>query len=161
MPVKPYTIALRILHTARYGPDIHDPRLLDTYLGSSSLVRGYSATRVMESECTTSQCFALDSLLGTGVVVGKLEARAPLLSVFSSRMRYGTIPLDVFAFADAGTTWGTGGSRLTTVSRTWIRSVGGGVRANAMGVVFDLAAEHALDLRQSGWRFAVDLRPGF
>jgi len=161
MPVKPYTIALRILHTARYGPDIHDPRLLDTYLGSSSLVRGYSATRVMESECTTSQCFALDSLLGTGVVVGKLEARAPLLSVFSSRMRYGTIPLDVFAFADAGTTWGTGGSSLTTVSRTWIRSVGGGVRANAMGVVFDLAAEHALDLRQSGWRFAVDLRPGF
>jgi hypothetical protein len=30
-----------------------------------------------------------------------------------------------------------------------------------MGVVFDLAAERALDLRQSGWRFAFNLRPGY
>jgi len=162
MPVKPYTVALRILHSARYGPGKDDPRLLDTYLGSSSLVRGYSGTRVVESECSSNECAALDSLLGTGVLVGKLEVRAPLLSAFSSRMRYGTIPLDIFAFADAGTNWGgTSGRRLTTLSRTWIRSVGGGVRANAMGMVFDFAAERALDLRDSGWRFAFSLRPGF
>jgi hypothetical protein len=30
-----------------------------------------------------------------------------------------------------------------------------------MGMVFDLAAEHPLDLNQQGWRFAVNLRPGF
>ena len=162
MPIKPYTIALRILQSARYGPGKDDPRLLDTYLGSSSLVRGYSGTRVVQSECSTNECAALDSLLGTGVLVGKLEIRAPLLSAFSSRIRYGALPLDMFAFADAGTTWGgPGGPRLTTLSRTWIRSVGAGVRFNAVGVVFDFAAEHALDLRQSGWRFAVNLRPGY
>jgi hypothetical protein len=162
MPVKPYTIALRILHSARYGPGKNDPRLLDTYLGSSSLVRGYSGTRVVQSECSTNECAALDSLLGTGVLVAKLEIRAPLLSAFSSRIRYGAIPLDMFAFADGGTTWGgPGAPRLTTLSRTWIRSVGGGVRANAMGVVFDFAAERALDLRHSGWRFAFNLRPGY
>ncbi len=162
MPVKPYTVALRILHSARYGPGKDDPRLLDNYLGSSSLVRGYSGTRVVQSECSSNECAALDSLLGTGVLVSKLELRAPLLSVFSSRMRYGAIPLDMFAFADAGTTWGgPGGPRLTTMSRTWIRSVGGGVRANAMGVVFDFDVERALDLRDSGWRFAFNLRPGF
>jgi hypothetical protein len=94
--------------------------------------------------------------------VGKLEIRAPLLSAFGSRMRYGPIPLDIFGFADAGTTWGgPGGQRLTTLSRTWIRSVGAGIRANAMGVVFDLAGERALDLRQPGWRFAFNLRPGY
>ncbi len=162
MPVKPYTVALRILHSARYGPGKDDPRLLDNYLGSSSLVRGYSGTRVVQSECSTNECAALDSLLGTGLLVGKLEIRAPLLSAFGSRMRYGPIPLDIFGFADAGTTWGgPGDQHLTTLSRTWIRSVGAGIRANAMGVVFDLAAERALDLRQPGWRFAFNLRPGY
>ena len=47
------------------------------------------------------------------------------------------------------------------MSEALIRSVGGGVRANAMGLVFDFAAERALDLRERGWRFAVNLRPGF
>jgi hypothetical protein len=162
MPVKPYTVALRVLHSARYGPGKDDPRLLDNYLGSSSLVRGYSGTRVVQSECSTSGCAALDSLLGTGLLVGKLEVRAPLLSAFGSRMHYGPLPLDVYGFADAGTTWGgPGGPRLTTLSRTWIRSVGAGVRANVMGVVFEFAGERALDLRESGWRFAFNLRPGY
>ena len=105
MPVRPYTIALRILQSARYGPGSGDPRLLATYVGSSWLVRGYGASRVAESECGSGQCPALDHMLGTGVLVGKLEIRAPLLSAFSSRLRYGAVPLDIFAFADAGTTW--------------------------------------------------------
>ncbi len=163
MPVRPYTIAFRVVQSARYGSGSNDPRLLDTYLGSSWLVRGYSPSRVAGTSCTDGQCPALDNLLGTGVLVAKLEVRAPLLSLFSSRLHYGTIPLDVFGFADAGTTWGGAGGPLTldTMSHSLIRSVGGGIRANVVGMVFDLAAEHALDLHLQGWRFAVNLRPGF
>jgi len=127
-------------------------------------VRGYNADRIAGSQCTAiATCPALDNLLGTGVLVAKLEARVPLLSVFRSRLHYGAIPLDVFGFADAGTTWGGAGGPYTldTMSRALIRSVGGGIRANVMGMVFDLAAEHPLDLNQQGWRFAVNLRPGF
>jgi len=163
MPVRPYTIALRILQSARYGPGSNDPRLLSTYLGSSWLVRGYGASRVAGSECGAGPCPALDHMLGTGVLVGKLEVRAPLLSVFSSRFHYGALPLDVFAFADAGTTWGSADRPfgLTTLSHALIRSVGGGVRANAMGLIVDVGAERPLDLRQPGWRFAVNIRPAF
>lgn len=163
MPVRPYTIALRVLHAARYGPGSSDPRLLSTYLGSPWLVRGYAPSRVAVSECEAGPCTALDQMLGTGVLVGKLEVRAPLLSAFSSRFKYGTIPLDVFAFADAGTTWGAPGRPfgLTIMRQALIRSVGAGVRANAMGLVVEGAAERALDLRQGGWRFAINIRPAF
>jgi hypothetical protein len=97
------------------------------------------------------------------VLVGKLEVRAPLLSVFSSRIHYGALPLDVFAFADAGTTWGSADRPfgLTTLSHALIRSIGGGVRANAMGLVVDAGAERPLDLRQGGWRFSINIRPAF
>ena len=163
MPMRPYTIALRVLHSARYGPGSDDPRLLTTYVGSSWLVRGYSPNRVAESECGAGPCPALDHMLGTGVLVGKLEVRAPLLSAFSSRFHYGALPLDAFAFADAGTTWGSTDRPfgLTTMSRALIRSVGGGVRANAMGLIFDASAERPLDLRLHGWRFSINVRPAF
>jgi len=102
-------------------------------------------------------------MLGTGVLVTKFEVRAPLLSAFSSRFRYGALPLDAFAFADAGTTWGATDRPfgLGTLSRAVIRSVGGGVRANAMGLIFDASAERPLDLRLHGWRFSVNVRPAF
>jgi WD40 repeat protein len=163
MPIRPYTIALRILHSARYGPGSNDPRLLTTYLGSSWLVRGYSPSRVAASECGAGPCPAVDHMLGTGVLVAKLELRAPLLSAFSSRFHYGALPLDVFAFADAGTTWGAIDRPLgrTTMGNALIRSVGGGVRANAMGLVFDASAERPLDLRLHGWRFSINVRPAF
>src|SRR4030095_11763382 len=39
MPVKPYSLALRVLHSARYGPDGDDPRLMTRFLGSGLVVR--------------------------------------------------------------------------------------------------------------------------
>ena len=41
MPVRPYTVAMRLLHVGRYGADGMDSRLLPTFLGSRSLVRGH------------------------------------------------------------------------------------------------------------------------
>jgi hypothetical protein len=166
MPVRPYTIALRVVHAGRYGGDAGDIRLLDAFLGSSSLVRGYGYGTVVRSECARSsaECPALNTLLVNRYVAAKLELRVPLWSAIttSSRVRYGPLPVDGFVFADAGTGWGgeqrfgPGGSdgRL-------FRSIGAGVRVNAVGLIAEVAAVRPLDLRSGGWAFGFNLRPGF
>jgi hypothetical protein len=163
MPVRPYTLAVRVFHSARYGAGGADPRLLQTYLGAPSLVRGYGSGRVARSECTGVACPALNGLIGTGVLVGKVELRVPVSGALSSRVKYGPVPVDAFLFADAGTTWGGTGrrARWETLSESLVRSVGAGVRVNAMGMIVEVSAVRALDLQRGGWKFGFDLRPGF
>ena len=166
MPVRPYTVALRVLHAGRYGADGNDVRLRDTYLGSSSLVRGYGPSSVARSDCPDgyADCATLNTLLANRIVAIKAEVRVPLWSTLArtSRVRYGRVPLDAFVFADAGAGWGgekrfgTGGS-----DGRWMRSFGAGVRTNVLGLVFELAAVRPLDLRAQGWTFGFNLRPGF
>jgi hypothetical protein len=166
MPVRPYTLALRVVHSGRYGGDAGDVRLRDAYLGASTLVRGYGAGAVVRSDCPagSSDCPALNTLLANRIVVAKLELRVPLWSTMTStsKVRYGPLPVDAFAFADAGTGWGgeqrfgAGGSDGRVV-----RSVGAGVRVNVVGLIFEAAAVRPLDLQRSGWSFGFNLRPGF
>ena len=42
MPVRPFTLAFRAMHTGRYGSGGDDPRLYPLFMGYESLVRGYS-----------------------------------------------------------------------------------------------------------------------
>jgi Omp85 superfamily domain/WD40-like Beta Propeller Repeat len=166
MPVRPYTIAVRLMHAGRYGGDAGDFRLHDAYLGSTSLVRGYGANTVARQLCRsgTTDCPMLNTLLANRIVAAKLELRVPLWSTITttSRVRYGPLPVDAFLFADAGAGWGgeqrfgPGGSDGKVV-----RSVGAGVRANMAGLVFEVAAVRPLDLRGAGWAVAFNLRPGF
>ena len=165
MPVRPYTLAFRLVHSGRYGGGSDDPRLLDSYVGSSSLVRGYGASSVVRSECAggTSRCAALYELVGTRYAVAKLEMRIPIPGVLSSRVRYGALPMDGFVFADAGTAWGgrDRGSLGLGPGRRVIRSLGAGVRVNAMGLILELTTVRPLDLQNAGWSFGFNLRPGF
>ena len=166
MPVRPYTLAFRVVHSGRYGGDAGDFRLHDAYIGSPALVRGYGPTDVVRSDCPSgsSACPALNTLLASRVVVAKLELRVPLWSavIGAARVRYGMLPVDAFAFADAGAGWGgeqrfgPGGS-----DGRFVRSAGLGVRANLFGLILETAAIKPFDLRRHGWSFAVNLRQGF
>jgi Tol biopolymer transport system component len=165
MPIRPYTLALRLVHSGRYGSGSDDLRLLDAYLGSSSLVRGYGVSTVARSECgaRTSRCTAVYELIGTRYAVAKLEVRFPINGVLSSRVRYGALPVDGFVFGDAGAAWG-GRERtsLGPVAATRaIRSVGAGIRLNAVGMILELSAARPLDLKNAGWAFGFNLRPAF
>ena len=166
MPVRPFTIAMRLVHGGRYGQDANDIRLRDVYLGSPALVRGYDAPTVARSECANSgvDCAALNTLLANRFVAAKVELRFPVWSALNStsRVRYGPIPMDAFIFADAGAGWG-GERRFGPggVDGRWVRSAGAGVRVNAIGMIVELAAARPLDLRQAGWTFQFNLRPGF
>ena len=55
MPVRPYTVALRVVHTGRYGGDASDFRLRDAYVGAPTLVRGYGAREVVRVRVPVGQ----------------------------------------------------------------------------------------------------------
>jgi Tol biopolymer transport system component len=166
MPVRPYTVAVRLVHSGRYGGDAGDFRLHDAYVGSPALVRGYAPGDVVRSDCPSgsSDCPALNTLLASRVVVAKVELRVPFWSALTgaNRVRYGMLPVDAFVFADAGAGWagerrfGPGGS-----DGRFVRSAGFGVRANLFGLVLETAAVRPFDLGRHGWSFAVNLRQGF
>ena len=166
MPVRPYTVAVRVVHSGRYGPDASDFRLRDAYVGSSALVRGYGVSSVARAECRggAGDCPALNTLIANRLAAVKLELRVPVWSTItsSSRIRYGPLPMDVFAFFDAGAGWG-GEQRFGPggVDGKIVRSTGAGVRANVFGLIFEAAAVRPLDLEGAGWSMSFNLRPGF
>jgi Tol biopolymer transport system component len=152
MPIRPYSIAVRVLHSARYGADGADPRLLPNFLGSSYFVRGHREDARYCRPDAASVCG--DDLLGSRLLVGNLEVRVPLWGIRSREIDYGMFPADAFVFADGGRI--RGGDRAAMIS-----SFGGGVRVNALGFPVELAAIRALDGPRPRWQFDLGFRVGF
>jgi Tol biopolymer transport system component len=153
MPVRPFTVAMRVVHAARYGADSGDPRLLPSYLGSSNYVRGHREDLHYCRPSATEVCG--DELFGNRLLVGNLELRFPLLGVWSRQLEYGAFPIDAFVFADAGAV----SSRHD--GRTGISSIGGGVRVNAAGLPLEAGAVRALDGPRPRWQFDLGFRVAF
>jgi outer membrane protein assembly factor BamA len=152
MPVRPYSIAVRVLHSGRYGADGSDPRLLSNFLGSSYFVRGHRQDLHYCRPDATRVCG--DDLLGSRLLVGNVEVRVPLWGITSRQIDYGSFPADLFGFADGGRIWGEGNSAM-------ISSFGGGIRMNALGFPLELAAIRALDGPRPRWQFDLGFRVGF
>jgi outer membrane protein assembly factor BamA len=152
MPVRPYTIAVRVLHTARYGGDGSDPRLLSNFLGSSYFVRGHRQDLQHCRPDATRVCG--EDLFGHRLLVGNLEIRVPLSGILSRQIDYSWFPADAFVFADGGMIHGA--SRSSSIS-----SFGAGIRANALGFPVEIAAIRALDGPRPRWQFDLGFRVGF
>jgi outer membrane protein assembly factor BamA len=162
MPVKPYTIATRIVHVGQYGGDTGDPRLQPAFLGSRQFVHGYAWSSLRCQPVTEGVCHALDELLGSRLVAGNLEVRFPLMGVLSRELRYGQVPIDGFLFSDAGLVWSRPSLQGSGApGRSFVSSVGAGLRINAFGFPVELAAVRALRAPARGWSFDFSLRPGF
>jgi hypothetical protein len=164
MPVKPLTLAGRILHYGRYGDGGEDPRLNALFLGYPSLVRGYDTGSFSASECgLQGDCPVYDQLLGSRLLIGNVEARMPLLSLFGVRKQYAVIPVDIGAFFDAGVAWDSGTSpSLFGGEREIVKSVGATLRANVLGfVVLQLDFVKPLDRPDKGPFFQFNFLSGF
>jgi hypothetical protein len=165
MPKPPVTFAVRGLHQGRYGESAESERISPLYLGYSSLVRGYDIGTFTVGDCTPApgdSCPESSRLIGSRILVGNVEARAPLVGLFRGRLDYGGVPVDVFAFADTGVAW-TSNTLPTTFggTRNWVSSVGFGTRANVFGfMIVELNVVRPLN-RQRGWLFTFGLAPGF
>ncbi|MGH2668302.1 MAG: hypothetical protein ACRDH5_04135, partial [bacterium] len=161
MPARPYTIATRILHSARYGPDADDPRLVPMFAGYRHLVRGYDAAAFGGCDLV-GDCDRFDALFGSRLLVANLELRVPIVGAISRELRYGPVPAEAFVFADAGVAWTrddipafAGGARRLA------RSAGAGARLNAFGLVVEVGAARPFDRARNGWTVVFNLRPAF
>ncbi len=153
MPVRPYSFAMRLLHSARYGPDGDDPRLLSSFIGSRYFVRGHGLDARRCQPDPNRACG--DELLGNRLLVGNLELRFPLWGLLTRQLEYGPLPADGFLFADGGVVWSYGNRRNV------VSSLGAGIRINAGGLPVEIAGVRALDGPTLGWSFEFGFRVGF
>ena len=167
MPKRPYTLAVRFIHYGRYGADAEDPRLVPLYAGYQTLVHGYGYGSFTSSDCLVvpgaSQCLISQSLMGSRMVVGNVEVRAPLYGLLKGDLTYGRIPVEVAAFMDAGVTWSH--NTLPTFAggtQDVLRSYGGAARVNVFGfLIIEAALSHPLDRITNHWYWQIGLQQGF
>ncbi len=161
MPARPYTIAARVLHSARYGPDADDPRLVPMFAGYRHLVRGYDAAAFGGCD-KDGDCNRFDALFGSRLLVTNIELRVPVAGAAAREVRYGRLPAEAFLFADAGVAWtGLDRPEFAGGARRLVRSAGAGVRVNAFGMVAEIGAARPFDRARNGWDFVFNLRPSF
>jgi Tol biopolymer transport system component len=159
MPVRPFTIAGRVLHFGRYGGGAEDPRLFPLFVGYPNLVRGYALGSFSAGE---QEVF--NRLIGSRLMVANVELRWPLLGVFTGgRQFYGPLPLEGVIFGDAGVAWQRGTSpSFFGGDREPVTSVGAGVRMNVFGfAVVEVDFVRPLQRPQQGWMWQFSFQPGF
>ncbi len=172
---RPFTIAVRGMMFGRFG---RDADRFPVFLGSTELIRGYTAGSFRSHECavgtqTSSQtgCADLDQLIGSKIAVGNVELRFPLTrSLVLGFLPLGFPPIEGAVFYDIGMAWNDasivkwqrGASENPLLVRTPLRSWGGSIRANVFGlVILRIDYTKPLDraLKQSYW--TISLGPTF
>ncbi len=171
-PLKPFTLAGRILHYARYGPGADDARLSPVYLGYPGLVRGYNGGFLSTDQFSAGlydSTYTQDLLYGSKMLIGNVELRFPLFGLFGlGEGYYGWLPIETGAFYDAGVAW-SGGQKPTIFggNRPGVESVGGVMRMNFFGYAI-LELDYARPLTSElpgqplpGWTWVFNIMEGF
>ncbi|HET7250931.1 MAG TPA: basic secretory protein-like protein [Gemmatimonadales bacterium] len=163
MPVRRLTLAARVAHAGRYGPDAENSVLFPLFLGYQQLVRGYDYNSFSAAECpSTGNCPAFDRLFGSRLLLGNVEARFPLLGVLGlGSGYYGALPIEAGIFADAGVAWNS--QQATSLShRQAVTSAGAALRMNLFGFAV-IEADYVKPFQRpdKGWYWEISLTPGF
>jgi len=167
MPMRPFTIAGRVLHVGRYGRDGDDGRMYPLFLGYPSLVRGYDVGSFDASECgnSTTSCPVFDQLLGSRVLVGNVELRFPPFGLLGlGGGYYGALPIEAAVFYDAGVAWtGSQGAQLFgNGPRQLVTSTGVSLRMNLLGyAIGQVDFVHPFERPAKHWMVRFSLTPGF
>lgn len=165
MPVRPFTLAFRLMHYGRYGMNAEDNRFYPLFLGYETLLRGYNSSSFGYDE---NDVYA--QLFGSKFAVANVELRFPLFGVLGlGRGYYGILPLDFVVFYDAGIAWGyeAGGDPENKPfflggNRKPLTSAGVGVRMNLMGfLIVGFNAVKPFDRPSRDWIFQFTIMPGF
>ncbi|HEX9690985.1 MAG TPA: hypothetical protein VGA22_02700 [Gemmatimonadales bacterium] len=163
------TFASRLFLFGRYGEASNQ---FPVFLGTTELVRGYTAGSLRAHECreaarqaTRTGCAALDRLIGSRVAAVSAEVRAPIV-----RGERGPLPpAEAAVFVDAGIAWDRGsalafrpGTDGTALTRWPVASWGMAMRVNMYGL-FVLRADltRPLSRPHDNWYVTLSLGPTF
>jgi hypothetical protein len=164
MPVRRLTLAARVAHAGRYGPDAESPVMYPLFLGYQQLVRGYDLYSFSAAECpsTGTTCPAFDRLFGSRLLLGNVEARFPLFGVLGlGSGYYGALPIEAGVFADAGVAWNSE-QASSLAHRQAVTSAGAVLRMNLFGfAVAELDYVKPFQRPIKGWYWELSLTPGF
>ena len=172
MPLRPFTIAARLLHYGRYGPSADDQRIYPNFLGYQSMVRGYDYNSVV-TDCQSSvgnACDVYQRTFGSRILVGNLELRFPLLGVLGlGHGYYGAFPIETALFADAGQAWiSDAAARQGTVAglpfswKRWLVSTGVATRLNLFGyAIIEVDFVRPFQRTGVGWTWQFGFTEGF
>lgn len=146
--LRPFTVAIRGLYFGRIG---RDGTRFPSFLGSTELIRGYTAGSFQSNECVAAVqsnsptgCAELDQLIGSQIGVANVELRFPLTrALVLGVLPVGFPPLEGAFFYDAGVAfdnvsqlaWTRSSSQSPDNVRIPLRSYGFGIRANMFGIV--------------------------
>ncbi len=183
MPARPWTIAFRLLHNGRYGPNADTTTLAPYFLGYDGIVRGYEFNSFdFAVECAqggagtgggVATCRNYDNLFGSRMLLGNLELRFPPLGVLGiGDGLFGYLPIEAYIFGDAGMAWYGEDRRFTAGfddrAFWWegggsrpVFSAGGGLRMNFFGFLV-LGVHYVYPFnRVKGGHFQFTFVPGF
>lgn len=104
--LKPYSIAFRIFHNARYGEDAETNRLFPLFLGYPTLIHGYDNVNLGSSRDIYGNTFSINELSGSRILVSNIEFRVPFtgprqLSLIKSNLLF----TELNFFFDGGMAW--------------------------------------------------------
>ena len=169
---EPYTLAGRVLHYARYGPDSDDERLVPLFIGYQTLVRGYAPSSFDLRNCAVrivrpGDCPVpvFEDLIGSRILVGNLELRFPLLQGLGiADQPPPRLPLlDLALFFDAGVAWlRSDQATFAGGDRGVVTSYGVALRANLFGAaIIEIDMVHPNDRPGGRWYTQFGFTPGW
>jgi hypothetical protein len=168
--LRPFTLAVRGMLFGRFGRDAEQ---FPIFLGSTELIRGYTAGSMRDHECagSFSGCAEIQQLIGSKVAVGNIELRFPLTrSLVLGLLPVGFPPIEGALFYDAGVAWSAGDTLKLSrkagddpiLVRAPLRSWGGSIRANVFGLRI-MRLDYTKPLDRQGIRsyWTISLGPTF
>jgi hypothetical protein len=157
VPIRPFTLAFRLLHYGRYGKGADDQRLYPVYIGYENLLRGYDYYSFNGLDG-----FDINRLFGSRILLFNAELRFPLFGALGlGKGYYGIFPVEAYAFFDSGVAWDSSHAAFSG-ARKPLSSLGIGLRVNLFGyLVAGVHYVHPLDRTDRDWYFQFSLSPGF
>jgi outer membrane protein assembly factor BamA len=163
---RPFTIAVRGLHSGRYGRD--DEVFSPQWMGYPYYMRGYYTAYEDCRNQSVDGCRLYQSMLGTRLAVLNAELRFPLIRALVIGP-IGFPPIEGVAFYDAGVAWDRdtnpvfrrGTTDLAPGERGILSSTGVGARINLLGfAVLEVDYVKPLDAERD-WHWQFAFQPGF
>lgn len=159
IPIRPITIAGRILHLGRYGKNDDDYRLYPMFLGYPDLVRGYQY-----GTFSSQDSVLFNRIIGSKMIIANFELRFPLLGIFGiGEGYYGFLPIEFGGFYDAGLAWDRNNKPwFAGGDRKPVSSTGLVARINLFGyLIGEVNFVKPLDRPGKNWLWEFNFTQGF